>query len=385
MIRVANGVAMELLAAHQRDLNCLSDESRQTRRRALERLAPLASPHPHPSLLSFWTQALCAPTLKLFSDPVEKCRELAICLATEVVRTVPAAAAHTLPPLMPVLLSRLVPSSAAPDEASEEIRLLLLQLTELAVQACGEASGEQAAPLVQVLCACLSDAFPEAKKAGCALILKVTAVMPEPIVPHCATLAAALQPCLTHQHSRVRALATEALVALLILEPSPLVEMVPQLALITTDRAPSVREQAVHSIAELLARMPQRRVHAARLLPLLLCALSDEVESWAPSFEHFWLLIPLYPAHMCTHSMLARRLSRFLALTSAHSHSLMRSHTLSKLPPKIPPYYRALSHNRSRHVARKHACRHLAQLMIHSLSSTRGLVSMLHSSTCFHV
>ena len=34
----------------------------------------------------------------------------------------------------------------------------------------------------------------------------------------------------------------------------------------------------VHALADLLARLPSRRAHAARLLPLLLSSLSDEVE-----------------------------------------------------------------------------------------------------------
>ena len=35
----------------------------------------------------------------------------------------------------------------------------------------------------------------------------------------------------------------------------------------------------VHALAELLSKMRQRRQHASRLLPLLLSALSDEVEA----------------------------------------------------------------------------------------------------------
>ena len=73
------------------------------------------------------------------------------------------------------------------------------------------------------------------------------ALEPSYLEPHCAALAKALQPTLAHQHSRVRAAATEALVALLLLEPSALPELAPQLALIASDRTPTVREQAVHA------------------------------------------------------------------------------------------------------------------------------------------
>ena len=51
--------------------------------------------------------------------------------------------------------------------------------------------------------------------------------------------------------------------------------MGPQLALLASDRSPAVREQAVHSITQLLARMDAhaQQGHSARLLPLLLGAL----------------------------------------------------------------------------------------------------------------
>ena len=70
----------------QRDVNCLSDESRSTRRRALERLrretVAHSPPLPAPTLQAL-LELLLKPLLKLFSDPVEKCRELAIAIFTE--------------------------------------------------------------------------------------------------------------------------------------------------------------------------------------------------------------------------------------------------------------------------------------------------------------
>lgn len=63
------------------------DENRSTRRRALERLqkeAVPSTPHLHVAdemegLVDF----LLKPLLKEFSDPVEKCRELAIGIVTK--------------------------------------------------------------------------------------------------------------------------------------------------------------------------------------------------------------------------------------------------------------------------------------------------------------
>ena len=67
-------------------MNCLSDENRGTRRRALEKICKqwanehkTAPPSVQRGLLEF----LLKPLLKVFSDPVEKCRELSITFIQE--------------------------------------------------------------------------------------------------------------------------------------------------------------------------------------------------------------------------------------------------------------------------------------------------------------
>ena len=272
--------ADDLLQQYARDFNCLADPDRKTRQRALQKLGALAR-SPPAEIDGVWEQALRAPLLKLFSDTVEKNRELSITLVTDLVPSLgPAALGGSLPYMLPVFVARLASKPVAED--GEELRLALLQLLQQLLQRAG---GEPMAPhlpeLVQVLAAGFADPFPDAKKAACALTQALAEQLPTYIEPHCAALVKALQPTMAHQHSRVRSVATEALVALLLREPSPLPEIAPQLALIASDRAPAVREQAVHSVTQLLARMPQREQHGARLLPLLLCALSDEVASIA--------------------------------------------------------------------------------------------------------
>ena len=73
-----------MLQQYARDFNCLSDQDRKTRQRALQKLSALAS-SPQSELDEAWEQALRVPLLKLFSDTVEKNRELAIGLATQLV------------------------------------------------------------------------------------------------------------------------------------------------------------------------------------------------------------------------------------------------------------------------------------------------------------
>ena len=65
----------------QRDVNCLSDSNKTTRRRALEglRRETIGRKPLHPSqVIAALFEALLKPLLKLFSDPMEKCRDLSI-------------------------------------------------------------------------------------------------------------------------------------------------------------------------------------------------------------------------------------------------------------------------------------------------------------------
>ena len=113
--------AAELVATHQRDLNCLSDENRQTRKRALTKLGALPTAGHAPEILAeVWGNALQAPTLKLFADQVEKNRELAITLAADMLAVLPnEAVLAALPHVVPAVAARLqaVPTVA---ETAEE-------------------------------------------------------------------------------------------------------------------------------------------------------------------------------------------------------------------------------------------------------------------------
>ena len=73
----------------QRDINCLSDENKTTRRRALEKLQRETT-HKKPTYHSdiihvLLNNGLLKPLLKMFSDPMERCRDLAITIVSEYV------------------------------------------------------------------------------------------------------------------------------------------------------------------------------------------------------------------------------------------------------------------------------------------------------------
>ena len=216
-------VAADDLVA-QRDLNCLADDNRQTRKRALTKLAALpTSGHPPELLATAWTDTLRSPILKLFADPVEKNRELAITLATEMVAALPdTTVTDSLSQIVPAVVARIGGSEVA--ESAEELRLQLLELVEALVKRCGSALAAHLTELVTVLVASYNDPFPDAKKSGCTITVALAEATPSHIETHCATLINGLASSLAHQHSRVRSMATEALFALLLREPSLLAE-----------------------------------------------------------------------------------------------------------------------------------------------------------------
>lgn len=68
---------MQLL---QHEVNCLSDENRSTRKRALDKIHRhgLEVQKESSTLMQGLLKFLLKPLLKVLSDPVEKCRDLAI-------------------------------------------------------------------------------------------------------------------------------------------------------------------------------------------------------------------------------------------------------------------------------------------------------------------
>ena len=72
----------------QRNINCLADPDRSTRRRSLDKLKRtlLAAKPPEgasvKAMAAFFESMLQEPLLKILADPVEKCRELSCEIVT---------------------------------------------------------------------------------------------------------------------------------------------------------------------------------------------------------------------------------------------------------------------------------------------------------------
>ena len=117
-----------------RHLNCLQDENRSTRRRALDAIrSQFVSRQTNCVDDRVAPDVIIPPLLRAFSDPVEKCRELAILTVSEVVELTQEPSSF-LQCVVPTLVQRL----AQPEitEPSEEFRLQLVKLMRSTVDRC---------------------------------------------------------------------------------------------------------------------------------------------------------------------------------------------------------------------------------------------------------
>jgi len=121
-----------------RHLNCLQDQNRAVRRRALEAVrneifSGQVNNDDRGSPDHRVVEIVIGPLLRAFSDPVEKCRELAITTVSEVLELTQEPCG-LLQCVIPTLVQRL----AQPEivEPSEELRLKLVELMFSAVNRC---------------------------------------------------------------------------------------------------------------------------------------------------------------------------------------------------------------------------------------------------------
>ena len=129
--------AEEILKNIARHINCLADENRNARKRAIEgiRKETIGKKTSNAVLQSVLSEIL-KPLLKLVSDPVEKCRELTITYLKDCVLCIPRPQ-EMLPFIMPVLVQRLGQQDIT--EPSEELRLQLVELMTSLTDMSGQA------------------------------------------------------------------------------------------------------------------------------------------------------------------------------------------------------------------------------------------------------
>ncbi|CAM9284235.1 unnamed protein product, partial [Choristocarpus tenellus] len=201
----------------QRDINCLSDPDRMTRRRALSKIQKHLfqdAKVEEPVLRAFLVHHMSSQLVTLLQDPVEKCRELAGTLllsGVDSTRDVPGDTSALALQVFPMVEARL---GVLPFlEPAEEIRAQLLKLCiSLLSRESGAAFGSKVAgSACGTISVALSDSFPEVKRGCCLLLLRLGTVCPGEVRLRAGKILRPLVLNLGHQHSRTRQLTLQVL------------------------------------------------------------------------------------------------------------------------------------------------------------------------------
>uniref|UniRef100_A0A671MPT5 Dynein assembly factor 5, axonemal-like n=1 Tax=Sinocyclocheilus anshuiensis TaxID=1608454 RepID=A0A671MPT5_9TELE len=280
--------AADVLKSLARHLNCLNDDNKSARRRALEavkretveqRLSSVA-------LQELFTGLLKA-LLKCLSDPAETCRDTAVQILTGFIRAVPRPE-DALPYLMPALAQRLGGKEIL--EPAEELRLALMETLSLVLE---EVCGRQLAPylddMIKILQRTIRDPFPEVKKESCKCAISVAQSIPDHFHLQAESLLKPLLQTISHQHSQVRVSVTQAIGAVIQHSTGKNVDdVLSHLAQRLFDDSPRVRKAVTIVVGDWLLRLPDRYSYFHKLIPLLLSSLSDEIPEIRSLAEDLW-------------------------------------------------------------------------------------------------
>lgn len=194
-----------------RHINCLSEENRNTRKRALEGIKKdtlqRSPPLDKTELQTVFSEVL-KPLLKTVSDPVEKCRELSISILSEFLQSVPIPG-ECLPYVMPVLVQRLGQQDIV--EPSEELRLQMVEMLSQIVTLSADKMMVYLDDSIRILQRTIQDPFPEVKKESCKCASKLAKSIPQHFHMQSESLIKPLLTAISHQHSRVRVCVIEAI------------------------------------------------------------------------------------------------------------------------------------------------------------------------------
>ncbi|XP_033749456.1 dynein assembly factor 5, axonemal-like [Pecten maximus] len=260
-----------------RHINCLSEDNRNTRKRALEGIRKDTVGR-KPSLEQAETGVIFSeiikPLLKCFSDPVEKCRELAILLVKDFLKVI-TDPQENLPYIMPILVQRLGQQDIV--ETSEELRLELTGLLLDIVEFSGKKMAAYLDDCIKILAKAIIDPFPEVRKESCKCAAKLAKAIPEYFQMMSESLIKPLLMTITHQHSRVRVIVVETIGDVILYGNGKSVDtVVSHLAQRLFDQSPAVRKAVIKVVGTWLLDLPDRYSFHHKLIPLLLTGITDE-------------------------------------------------------------------------------------------------------------
>nr|XP_033819652.1 dynein assembly factor 5, axonemal [Geotrypetes seraphini] len=285
--------ASETLQALARHLNCLGEESKSARKRALGGIQKVvvADGRLSGAALQRVFGELLKPLLRCLADPAERCRETVVQLLSHCVGAVPRPE-EALPHLVPALAQRL----GAPEtvEASEELRLALLQLLTLTVEVCGGKLAPYLDEVGRILQRTLVDPFPDVRKESCKCASLYARSIPEHFHMQSESLINPLMQTISHQHSKVRVAVIHTTGTVIQYGNGKSVDdVLSHLAQRLFDDAPQVRQAVTTVVGDWLLDLRDRYSYFHKLIPLLLSSLNDEIPDIRQLAAGYWERIGL--------------------------------------------------------------------------------------------
>ncbi|CAI5675436.1 unnamed protein product [Oreochromis niloticus] len=266
----------EVLRGLARHLNCLNEDNKATRKRALEAIKKetvdkgLSS-----SALQEVFSSLLKPLLKCLSDPMERCRETTIAVLTEFIRCVPKPE-ESLPYLMPCLAQRFGEKEIL--EPAEELRLSAVEMLTLIVEVCGKNLAPYLSEVINILQRTIVDPFPDVKRESCKCTVNFAKCLPEHFHMQAESLIKPLMLTIAHQHTRVRVSVIEATGVVIQHGSGKKVDdVLSHLAQRLFDDSPQVRKAVTAVVGDWLLHFRDRYSYFHKLIPLLLSTINDEI------------------------------------------------------------------------------------------------------------
>ncbi|XP_037113036.1 dynein assembly factor 5, axonemal-like isoform X1 [Syngnathus acus] len=269
-------VSAEVLRGLTRHLNCLGEDNKSTRKRALESIKrETVDKKLSGVVFQELFSALLKPLLKCLSDPMERCREIAILLISDFIRCVPEPQ-ESLPYLMPCLAQRFGEKETL--EPAEELRLSAVEMLTLTVDVCGKQLAPYLNEMIDILRRTLVDPFPDVKRESCRCTVNFAKCVPEHFHMQAESLVMPLMQTIAHQHSKVRVSVIEATGAVVQHGTGKNVDNVlSHLAQRLFDDSPQVRKAVTLVVGDWLLKLMDRYSYFHKLIPLLLSGLTDEI------------------------------------------------------------------------------------------------------------
>jgi len=271
---------LELVTKHKRDINCLNDEDKNTRKRGIIKLNRelFKSEVDKEDYFEFYSKELKKPLLRTVEDQVEKCRELSLEIITKFVENLGDKMKEEVNFIIPVLLSRI--NNIPYPEESEELRLQIVQILRTLVKKFPNELLPFLSDSFVAFSKAALDAFPDVKKETAAVLIELCQQYPNKVEAYCKPIILPLLKNLSHQHSRVRRAHMETIQQLLLCAPRFIEDFLPKLKDLQEDRSQDVRKLYFNSLKVLLLHIDYTwvKTYESSLLLHLMSGLSDDSE-----------------------------------------------------------------------------------------------------------